>query len=390
MHVCFLKSRVDISLGGANESLHLVAEELAKEGYDISLLTLLPEENQLPSERAYRHIDLDVPVPTPGERIDRVLPDVLAQNDTDIDVFHGFGPNYGPSLAKYGKNNDSGTVLRLNSYGLFCFNMSQMDGTCHQNCGVTPRFRHYDGPLWKATALLPVMSYAGRRLDQLNNIDHICAQSPPVKDIYGGAGVGDPPMTVIPNMFNDAFSTEPLSVADFDPHSFHLLFTGRLVPEKGLDVLVEAAQRLDDEYMIHIVGDGPLLADLRQDAPENVRFHGYIDHYNLGMYYHAADVFVHPVTYPDPCPRGVLEAMSAGLPLIVSDLGAPAWMAGDGCLAFPSGDAVALKEQIEQLRHDSELREMLSQSTEAELKKFERDRIIGKYIDVYESVESTI
>jgi len=386
MRIGFLKHRLDLSRGGANASLHLVATELVRRGYDVSVITLFPKDNDVPEDPAYDLVEVSRDVPALNERLDFHVEAILAEHESVMDVYHVFGPRYTPGGGRYRRSGTTPVVARLNSYGVFCFNMSEMDGQCHRTCGVRKRFRHYDGSLAKSAVLLPLMAYADRRLAQFEHVDHMCAQSPAVERIYREAGVTAPSSTLLPNMYNPEFLIQDVDPVEFDTNGVDVVFAGRIVRSKGLDILLDAATATDADVHFHILGDGPQFDHVSSRAAslDNVTCHGYVDHDLLHRYYAGADVFLLPSEMPDPCPRSVLEALSAGLPCIVSDIGGPPWMVGDAGLTFPVGSSDDLRETVERLVADPDLRARLAVATESELARFEPERILDTYEEVYE------
>ena len=373
--------------GGANASLHHVASGLSAAGHTVTVITFDADANDVPASAPYdvRVVDFDRPYPI--ERLDLMIPRVLKQQEDDFDVFHLFGPRYVPGGGRYRKNNQTPVVARLNSLSLFCFNISEMDGECHRTCNMWKRFAHYGGSTVKSAALLPLMKYADCRLAQFRHVDHLCAISPAVKQMYREVGVTDPPATVTPNIFDSEFE-QSSETTDFGPESLHVLFTGRLIPGKGLDVLLDAATRVSESVQFHIVGDGSEFDNVsdRADDLTNVTCHGYVDHRELPAYYAGADIFIHPAVFPEPFGRTVLEALSAGLPVIVSDIGAPPWIAGDAGLSVTPGNAEDLTSAIETLLNDPEKREQMQSAAADEVDRFRTGQVIPSYVSVYESV----
>jgi alpha-1,6-mannosyltransferase len=99
-----------------------------------------------------------------------------------------------------------------------------------------------------------------------------------------------------------------------------LLYAGRLSPEKNIGLLVEALERLPEEYKLVVAGSGPLAgrfedaANLR--APGRVRLLGHLGgRRELAEVYANCDAFLHP-NPREPFGIAPLEAMAAGIPLI--------------------------------------------------------------------------
>lgn len=106
----------------------------------------------------------------------------------------------------------------------------------------------------------------------------------------------------------------------------NFLFVGRLIPSKGLSLLVEAVSLLPDDakakFTLSIVGDGPERAGLEQAVKDfnlnkTIIFHGRQPYEQLGDFFAAADLFIFP-TLGDYRALVGFEALSAGLPIIGS------------------------------------------------------------------------
>ena len=103
-----------------------------------------------------------------------------------------------------------------------------------------------------------------------------------------------------------------------------VVFLGHLVERQGVDLLVEALARLDD-VTADVIGSGPVEQRLRERAPENVRFHGFLaDHRDVEHLLAEASLAVAPyredaasfTRYADP---GKLKAyLAAGLPIVLT------------------------------------------------------------------------
>jgi glycosyltransferase involved in cell wall biosynthesis len=151
------------------------------------------------------------------------------------------------------------------------------------------------------------------------------------------------------------------------PGAFLALFAGRLVPEKGIGVLLEAwAQATRPEgSVLAFAGDGPVAV-----SGEGVRALGRIARDELPALYAAADVLVlpslHTATFREPWGLVCNEAMLQGTPVIASDaVGAAAGgLVLDGRTGFvvPEGDAAAVAARMTALASSRGLRDRLGQA----------------------------
>jgi glycosyltransferase involved in cell wall biosynthesis len=115
-----------------------------------------------------------------------------------------------------------------------------------------------------------------------------------------------------------------------------LLFVGRLVRTKGVRDAIRAVGFAQDlGVSLDVVGDGfdrPVCEALASELglAGRVRFHGWLPRPRVEDFYRAADVFIFP-SYREPGGTVVFEAMSHGLPLIVSDRGGPGSVVDETC-----------------------------------------------------------
>ena len=138
-----------------------------------------------------------------------------------------------------------------------------------------------------------------------------------------------------------------------DQGPLRLCFIGRLVPYKGADIVLKAAESLlrSGAATVDIVGDGPMKADLQkwvveQELDSAVRFHGWVQH---GEVQHLL-ASCHALAFPSVREFGggvVLEAMAVGLVPIVADYAGPGELVDDAVgFKIPMGDRNALTRSL--------------------------------------------
>ena len=131
---------------------------------------------------------------------------------------------------------------------------------------------------------------------------------------------------------------------------------GRLIPQKGVDLLIQALATYRREFgpcALWVIGDGPerdALLELatRLDVREEVSFLGTVDHEVLKGAFEACSAFVFP-TLQDFVGRAVVEALSAGAPIVISPMtGAVGTIVQDGVngIVVDPRDARALAEAM--------------------------------------------
>ncbi len=138
-----------------------------------------------------------------------------------------------------------------------------------------------------------------------------------------------------------------------------ILYAGRLSPEKGVDVLLEAAALLPPDLAVTIAGDGPARADLERLAQarglgERVRFLGRIPGADLHAQMRRHAVVVVPSRWYENQPMSVLEAYGCGRPVVASDLGGMSEQIEDEVTGrlVPYNDPRALAEAVDAVVSD--------------------------------------
>ena len=99
--------------------------------------------------------------------------------------------------------------------------------------------------------------------------------------------------------------------------------TGRLVPQKGYDYLLECADEISNVHF-HVIGEGELENKIQdkidQQKLSNVTLHGKVPYESLPRYFSSFDIYFQPSRYEGLC-MTVIEAMSSGLPIVASETG---------------------------------------------------------------------
>ncbi len=143
-------------------------------------------------------------------------------------------------------------------------------------------------------------------------------------------------------------------------------YMGRLVPEKGLDTLIDALKLCDEkrgktDVKLLFVGAGPEDEKLRAQAEaagiakDRLVFTGVVPHREAGRYMACMDIFVLPSrtmpNWKEQFGRVIIEAMACGVPVVGSDSGQIPHLIRDteGGLVFHEGDAADMADKLTQL-----------------------------------------
>jgi spore coat protein SA len=156
-----------------------------------------------------------------------------------------------------------------------------------------------------------------------------------------------------------------------------VLLAGRLVPDKGLHIFVDAMEILQKRNVqldgvvlggsgFGNVGPTTYLKEIQQRAPSNVSFHAYCSGSALGARFREADIFCMPACWHEPLGLVVLEAMATGLAIVATRSGGiPEMLTQGGGILVTRGSAVELADALEQVAMDSALRQRLAKEAYA-------------------------
>lgn len=235
-----------------------------------------------------------------------------------------------------------------------------------------------------------------RRAGHWRRVDHAIALSESVRQRLRAAEVPEERISVIPPGVDlEALEVTPPWPAAVAPaladHPF-LVTVAALTPEKGVDVLLEAAAHLRATHpMIRwiVLGEGPQRDRLqaRRKAlglDEVVALPGHVEHPEAVVA--RARVMVQP-SRSEGFGSSVLEALALGVPVVASDTGGlPESLAAGGGLLVPAADPGALAGAVARVLDDPALHERLSGDGRAAADGFSAARLVSRTLDVYRSL----
>lgn len=244
-------------------------------------------------------------------------------------------------------------------------------------------YRCYRGSLLGSLAVARMTQYHRSRNTWRDKVDCFIALTEFSKAKFVQAGFPLQKIAVKPN-FLDA------SLDFVSKGGNYALFVGRLSAEKGVQVLLDAWEKLAGKIPLKIVGDGPLAAEIAINAarlPE-VELLGRKSGAEVISLMRNAQFLLFPSIWYEGFPMTILEAYSVGLPVIASDLGSMSSIVEPGRtgLHFRPGDPQDLAAKVAwALSHPDQLAGMRS-AARAELDaKYTAERNYQMLIDIYRS-----
>jgi len=203
---------------------------------------------------------------------------------------------------------------------------------------------------------------------------------------YRGPLAVIPQFGVDPEFFSPAPRATGLRGAG---RGFIVGYVGRLVEEKGVDLLLEALAGLPGTWRAYVLGSGPAGEALQAQAQElglanRVSFDRWILSTQMPAYYRQLDALVLPSrtrpNWKEQFGRVLVEAMACGVPVVSSDCGELPNVVGDAGLVFPENRADALTAHLGRLLADPQLC--------ADLARRGRERVLAYYTQAQIAAET--
>lgn len=183
--------------------------------------------------------------------------------------------------------------------------------------------------------------------------------------------------------------------ADAAVRPVRLFFHGRVVYQKGLDVLLEALSLVPRRplWELHVAGDGPLRRQLEDRArelniAERIFFRGWMRRPQLAAAMREMDVYVFP-SRDEGMPNAVLEAMASGLPVAATAIaGCEELVVPESTgLLVPPDSPVELAESLARLIAEPSLRAAMGRAGRERVERdYSWESVARRYLDLCESL----
>ena len=188
---------------------------------------------------------------------------------------------------------------------------------------------------------------------------------------------------VIGNPYNDQVFRQSVTTK----RAKDLIFVGRLVSDKGADLLLDAIAALEMKPRLTIAGDGPERARLVEQV-SRVRLEGYVDFVGmqsgeaLAKLLNQHKILVVPSRWAEPFGIVALEGIACGCVVVGSAEGGLSQAIGPCGVTFPNGNRDALAAVLQRLLADSAERARLIANAGAHLARFTRSRVADEYLAI--------
>jgi len=309
----------------------------------------------------------------------------LASSRPDVVHVHNIWPLLTPAVLRAASRSGSAVVMTMHNYRFACPAGTLLrGGKVHEDCidGSSLRcgLRNARGRRGESLAY-GIAIELQRRLRLLERwVDRFVAPSEFLRRMMVRAGLRGDRISVVRYGVPVDGEQPPAAGGGF-------LYAGRLSPEKGVEVLLAAAQ-LAPELPLAVAGSGPLEARLRAEAPPSLAVLGSLARRELAVLQRRCLMAVQPSICYEVSPLATMEALACGRGVIASRIGGLPELVEDGVtgLLVEPGDPVALAEAMKTVWSEpARARELGANGRRRAEQEFalggQTDRLVGVYED---------
>lgn len=375
-------------IGGAEVSIKMLAEWLASNDFNVQVVSF---DGRTDSETINKVKVRRYPlISTKGLSLTLMYPVLRAMQKFEgtTDLYHVYDayPAVGAGLYKTFKGKRQ-VVATLDNYAGFCPVSTAICSACDKfpsrmRC-LFEQTSTLEKPLgFTYAAIYPLLSRLARKVDKY------IAVSNTVAELYTKYGFNSEKIVVIPNFID--IESMKLDRTKSANKKFNILYVGAVSKHKGVDLLIQAFKIIESArpYLhLTLVGRGKWLSYCQSlvkklQIEDKVTFTGYVDNQKLREIYSGADVFVHPARWNEPFGITLLEALSYGIPCIVSDKVSPE-IVGEAGLVFKHENAEDLADKLMTFIVNEDLQDRLRHNCDKVLKRYDIDLVASRIANVY-------
>ncbi|OKH17251.1 glycosyltransferase family 4 protein [[Limnothrix rosea] IAM M-220] len=326
LHVLMIHNRYQYA-GGEDSSTLTEIDLLLQFGHHVKLIERHNDEIKTYSLR--KKINLFFRTAW-NSQTDKNLWASLKKGHPDLLHVQNFFPLFSPSVHAVAQSLNIPTIQHLHNFRLGCLNASlfRENQICEVCVGKNPwrgiLYRCYRNSLPASLGVWNMLAYNRYRKTWHKDVSAFITPSQFAANKLIEIGIPGDRLHVKPNI-----TVDPLigGVIPPLPERPTFLFIGRLSSEKGLDMLLQAWEKLNEpEWKLNIVGEGPQRQELQEFVNErnlkNVSFFGQQSKDQVVEHIKNATAIVVPSQWYETFGRVVIEAFACGRPVIAADLGA--------------------------------------------------------------------
>ena len=328
----------------------------------------------------------------------RRLRALLERERPDVLHVHNPFPLLSPAIFHAARGLPVATIWTLHNYRPFCSAATLVrDGVpcteCIDRRSPMPGLAHgcYRGSRAATLPLAAMIDLLDRAGTLAREVDAFVVLTEFQREMVVRAGLPAGRVHVKPN-----FHPAPPPVVPWPEREPRVLFAGRLGPEKGVRVLLDAWSLWPDAPLLEIAGDGPERSALEARVRtlrlgDRVRFLGQLSPAEVERRTGRVRLLAVPSLCFEGFPLVIRDAFAAGVPVVASRLGALERIVEDGAtgLLFSPGDAADLHRRVSRAWADPALLASLGAAARAAFEgRYTADRSYEALLNVYESARA--
>jgi len=275
----------------------------------------------------------------------RLVRETIRELRPDVMHIHDVYPLFSPWVLRDCARAGVPVVMTCHDYRLTCPSATHVCGgrVCELCCGGREYWcvlKNCRGNRLESLAYALRSAVARKNRLFLDNVAEFITPASFVKRKLVAAGFPEARITTVPHSLE-----LPAAGVDCSLNGY-VVYVGRLSSEKGIETMVSAARLTG--YELRVAGDWTPMRDIVKRAPKNVHFLGELSRSEVEALYRGARFLVFPSIWFETFGLVMAEAMSYGVPVVASNLGAIAELVEDGVtgLLFEPGNAAHLAEKM--------------------------------------------
>jgi len=309
---------------------------------------------------------------------------IVEENNIDLVHIHNFYPLLTPSVFKASKDTGAKVVHTLHNYRLWCISgifYRDKYGICEQCTKSKFSLQGIFNKCFRKSMVQSVLAQLSfwyyRATKVFNNIDYFFVLTNFQKEKVKSLGIDENRVILKPNSLHMSF--------DIQKGKKDYIYVGRLEESKGIFELLRVWEKLDEKYILTIIGSGNIENELRAKyKKKNIIFKGKCSREETLSAISKSKYLIQPSIWYETFGLTIIEAMSLGVPVIGFNIGTRADFIKDGVNGFLSS-IDNLKSVIEKSYRYDEY-ERLSKNAIETAKLYENEYVIEKQIKIYENI----
>jgi len=315
---------------------------------------------------------------------------LIEKEQPDIVHVHNLYPLISPAILAHIKKMRIPIAMTVHNYRLLCPNgLFFNDGEVCEKCTGKGKelnclTNNCEDSLFKSTGYALRNFWARKKKYYIDNVDVFLCLTEFQKRKLISNGYPENKFQIIPNFYD-----KTIKDVVYNPElKNYVAFAGRISPEKGIPILLEAAKQLPH---IQFQLAGEMRGDYYKELtiPENVTLRGMLSQESMKGFYQKARVYIHSSTCYEGFPMVFPEAMAHKLPVIAPKMaGFPEIIKHNiNGLLFEPGNAKKLAENIQKMWSDKKLVEKLAKNNFEKVKNtYSAECYYNRLIDAYKNL----